>query len=186
MKRVLLALVMMLAAMSSAAARVDCTVDSTAMMARLLGISCHARTASFASMPDHLAPPAEIRRIVERIAHQAGVEAKLVIAVIAAESAFDPRAVSPKNARGLMQLMPQTAARFGVRDPFDATENIRGGVTYLHWLLEKFGGNLDLALAAYNAGEDAVLAYGTIPPYDETIEYVGRVKRFYHLDIKAY
>lgn len=177
MKGLLLALCMTLIVVSDASARVDCQVSSTAMLARLLGVSC--RSASSAGLAAPMAPPAEIRRIVERMAKQTGLEAKLVLAVIAAESAFDPHAISPRNAQGLMQLMPETAARFGVRDPFDAAENIRGGTAYLQWLLEKFGGNLDLALAAYNAGEGAVLAYGAIPPYDETIEYVGRVKRFY-------
>jgi soluble lytic murein transglycosylase-like protein len=190
MKRLMLALGLMLAAMNSAAARIDCQVGSTAMFARLLGTSCRSpsfhASADLAAIPAYLAPPAEIRRIVERIALQTGLEAKLVFAVIAVESAFDTRAVSPRNAQGLMQLMPETAARFGVRDPFDAAENIRGGATYLQWLLSKFGGNLDLALAAYNAGEGAVLAYGAVPPFDETIEYVGRVKRFYRLDIRAY
>jgi soluble lytic murein transglycosylase-like protein len=174
----------LLAMVNSAEARIDCQVRSTAAMARLLGFGCFAhRPADGAAVTpaNLLAPPADIRRIVERLAPQSGLEIKLVMAVIAAESAFDPRAVSPRNARGLMQLMPETAERFGVQDPFDAEDNIRGGTIYLHWLLTQFDGDLDLALAAYNAGEGAVAAYGAVPPFDETIVYISRVKHFYGL-----
>ncbi len=184
MKHLMLAIAALLAAGSSAEARVDCQVQSTAAMARLLGYSCFAHRGDGVSgdtAANLLVPPAEIRRLVERLAPQNGLEIKLVFAVIAAESAFDARAVSPRNAQGLMQLMPETAARFGVRDPFDAEDNIRGGTIYLHALLQQFGGNLDLALAAYNAGEGAVAAYGAVPPFDETVDYVGRVKRLYGL-----
>ena len=79
-----------------------------------------------------------------------------------------------------MQHMPETAARFGVQDPFDPAENIRGGTTYLRWLLQRFSGNVRLALAAYNAGEGAVAFYGGVPPFPETIEYLNRIKRFYN------
>jgi soluble lytic murein transglycosylase-like protein len=89
--------------------------------------------------------------------------------------------VSPRNAQGLMQLMPETAARFGVQDSFDAEDNIRGGTIYLQWLLKQFDGDLDRALAAYNAGEGAVVAYGAVPPFAETIDYISRVKHFYRL-----
>lgn len=185
MKHFMLVGVALLATMSSAQARVDCQVQSTAAMARLLGFGCFAyRSSSGAAsiaQANLLVPPADIRRIVERLAPQSGLEIKLVMAVIAAESAFDARAVSPRNAQGLMQLMPETAARFGVQDPFDAEDNIRGGTVYLRWLLKQFGGDLDLALAAYNAGEGAVAAYGAVPPFDETIDYISRVKRFYGL-----
>jgi TPR repeat protein len=122
--------------------------------------------------------PAEIRAMAQRIASHVGLEARLVLAVIAAESAFDSRAVSPKNAKGLMQLIPETAARFGVADPFDPEDNIRGGATYLRWLLRRFDGDVTLALAAYNAGENAVANYGGVPPYAETIDYIERVKKF--------
>lgn len=121
--------------------------------------------------------PAEIQKLVVMTSQKVGVNPRLVLAVIAVESAFNPRAVSPKNARGLMQLMPETAARFGVRDPFDMNENVRGGVTYLHDLLLLFRGNLRLALAAYNAGEAVVLSKGDVPPYDETRYYVERITR---------
>jgi soluble lytic murein transglycosylase-like protein len=98
------------------------------------------------------------------------------MSVISVESGFNPRAVSPKSAAGLMQLMPETATRFGVRDRFDPRENVRGGATYLRWLLDTFRGNLTFALAAYNAGEKTVLSRGGVPPYRETVDYVAAVK----------
>jgi hypothetical protein len=108
-----------------------------------------------------------------------GVPDRLVTAVIRAESGFNPRAVSRKGARGLMQLMPATASNLGVRNSFDPRENIHGGVRHLRALIDRFPGNLPLAIAAYNAGEKAVLSYGGIPPYPETQEYVAKVMRFY-------
>jgi hypothetical protein len=96
--------------------------------------------------------------------------------VIAVESEFDQWAVSSKGARGLMQLMPATARRFGVADPFDARANIFAGTQYLRILLDQFNGDMTLALAAYNAGENAVLRYGGIPPYRETRGYVSKVQ----------
>jgi soluble lytic murein transglycosylase-like protein len=122
------------------------------------------------------APPA-IRALAETTAQSVGISAKLLLSVMAVESGFDSRAVSPKAATGLMQLMPETAARFGVDDRFDPRSNVRGGATYLRSLLEMFRGNLTLALAAYNAGEKAVLAHGGAPPYRETTNYVAAVKR---------
>jgi hypothetical protein len=100
----------------------------------------------------------------------------LIKAVIAVESEFDRWAVSSKGAQGLMQLMPYTARRFGVTDAFDARQNIFGGTQYLRILLDLFQGDLDLALAGYNAGENAVRRYGGIPPYRETRRYVGKVR----------
>jgi soluble lytic murein transglycosylase len=108
-----------------------------------------------------------------------GVPDRLVTAVIRAESGFNPRAVSRKGAQGLMQLMPATASNLGVRNSFDPRENIHGGVRHLRALIDRFPGNLPLAIAAYNAGEKAVLTYGGIPPYPETQDYVGKVMRFY-------
>ncbi len=124
-----------------------------------------------------IAAPSRIRDLVTTTARALDINPQLVMAVIAVESAFNPRAVSPKNAQGLMQLMPETAARFGVRDPFDERENVRGGTTYLRELLKRFDGDLVLALAAYNAGEGAIATNGGVPPYRETKDYIERVTR---------
>lgn len=105
-----------------------------------------------------------------------GVDEAVVRAIIHAESAFNPRALSRVGAQGLMQLMPATARRFGVGDAFDATQNIRGGVQYLAWLLKRFDGDLQKAAAGYNAGEGAVDRYKGVPPYAETRRYVERVR----------
>lgn len=101
-------------------------------------------------------------------------------AVMRVESDFDPNVVSRVGAMGLMQLMPGTAAGMGVRDPFDARENILGGVRYLRLLANGFNGDLVLTIAAYNAGEGAVMRYGGVPPYDETRRYVQNVLRYYY------
>ncbi|PPT97971.1 transglycosylase [Xanthomonas arboricola pv. arracaciae] len=108
-------------------------------------------------------------------AREFGVEEAIVRAIIHAESAYNPLALSRAGAQGLMQLMPGTARRFGVSDAYDATQNIRGGVQYLSWLLKRFNGDLTLAAAGYNAGEGAVDRYGGVPPYSETQRYVQRV-----------
>lgn len=114
--------------------------------------------------------------IIERHTQNQGVSADLVRAVIQVESGFNVRAVSPKGAAGLMQLMPSTAAELGVADPFLPDQNIRAGVTYLRRLLERYDHNVELALAAYNAGPGAVARYGeTVPPFPETRDYVKRV-----------
>jgi soluble lytic murein transglycosylase-like protein len=115
--------------------------------------------------------------LIEELAGNYAISPDLVRAVIQVESAFNPRAVSPKGAMGLMQLMPATAAEYGVVDPFDPTENIRGGVAYLRELLDRYDNQVELALAAYNAGPGAVDKYGKqIPPYRETRDYVRRIK----------
>jgi soluble lytic murein transglycosylase-like protein len=107
-----------------------------------------------------------------------GVRAELVKAVMQVESAFNPYARSPKGALGLMQLMPATAQRFGVKDPFDPRENVRGGVAYLRQLLDRYENNEQLALAAYNAGPGAVDKYGqSVPPYKETRNYVKQISQ---------
>jgi hypothetical protein len=110
---------------------------------------------------------------------QYGMDYHLVKAVISAESAFDPAAVSPKGAMGLMQLMPGTSRDMGVANPFDPTQNIDGGVRYLRFLMDRFNNNVVLALAAYNAGPEAVQKHNGIPPYEETRNYVQRVLDFY-------
>lgn len=116
------------------------------------------------------------RTIVEA-AKKFDVDAALVSAVIKAESDFNPLEVSNKGARGLMQLMPGTAERFGVTDASNPTANIYGGVRYLRWLLQTFDGNADLAVAAYNAGEGNVWKYNGVPPFRETINYINRIAK---------
>jgi soluble lytic murein transglycosylase-like protein len=118
--------------------------------------------------------------LIEEAARHAQVNPALLRAVVAVESAFDPHAVSPKGAQGLMQLLPATARRYGVHRPFDPKDNLRGGASYIRDLLKRYGNDLELALAAYNAGEDAVDRHGrTIPPFPETQAYVPAVLRFY-------
>ncbi len=121
----------------------------------------------------------ELRDIAKAAAHRNGIPPGLVDAVIQAESAYNPEAVSPKGAKGLMQLMPETAGAFGVADPFSPEENINAGVGLLKNLLEKYNGDYKKALAAYNAGEGAVDRNGGVPPYDETRDYVNRVINLY-------
>ena len=121
----------------------------------------------------------EIEQLVLRLAPQYAVDPQLALAVISVESAFNPAAVSPKNAQGLMQLIPETAERFGVRKVFSSVENIKGGLAYLRWLLAFFQGDVPLVLAAYNAGERAVEKYRGIPPYPETRNYVRRITSVY-------
>jgi Transglycosylase SLT domain len=116
--------------------------------------------------------------LIREIAARHAVPAKLVESVIHVESGFDPRAVSHRGARGLMQLMPATAEQLGVRDVFDARQNIEGGVRHLRELLDRYG-DFRLALAAYNAGEKAVERHGGVPPISETRAYVDQVLRFY-------
>ena len=117
--------------------------------------------------------------LVAAAASRYGVDAELITSVIAVESNFDPKAVSRKNARGLMQLLPKTAARLGVKDVFDPAENIDAGTRYLRDLLQLYNNDLTLTLAAYNAGPDNVQKYGRVPPFSETVSYVKRVKRNY-------
>jgi soluble lytic murein transglycosylase-like protein len=121
----------------------------------------------------------QIEQWVRRLAPHYGLDPELVLAVIHAESAFNPDARSHKNAHGLMQLIPATARRFGVRNINDPAQNLHGGMAYLRWLLAYFKGNLEHALAGYNAGEGAVMKYRGIPPYRETRHYVRKVIRTY-------
>jgi hypothetical protein len=113
--------------------------------------------------------------LIEAAARKSNIDASFVSALIRAESNYEPRAVSRKGARGLMQLMPATAKRLSVRRPFDPASNVDGGVRYLRELVDRFGNQPELVLAAYNAGEQAVETYGGVPPYRETIAYVNRI-----------
>jgi soluble lytic murein transglycosylase-like protein len=124
------------------------------------------------------APRAEIERVIKVSAADYDVDPALIEAIIANESAFDSNATSSAGARGLMQLMPQTAEALGVTDSYDVTQNIRGGTRYLRSLLDRFG-KLDLAVAAYNAGPEAVQKYGGVPPYEQTRSYVRNVLASY-------
>lgn len=130
----------------------------------------------------------EYDRDIVLISEKHRVDPYLVKAVIKAESNFNPDAVSPKNAQGIMQLIPDTAGDYGVEDPFDAKENMEGGVQYLRDLLEYFDGDLKLSLAAYNAGKGSVIKHGfTIPPYPETTDYIAKVLEYYkHLKAQNY
>ncbi len=126
--------------------------------------------------PEH---PSDIGPLVESISRSNGVDPNLIDAMIRTESNYNPWAVSPKGAIGLMQLIPETGRRFGVQNFFDPQQNIEGGVRYIKYLLEMFGGNVDLSLAAYNAGENLVARLGRIPPYPETRNYVRKIRAVY-------
>jgi len=121
----------------------------------------------------------DVARLVEHWAPQYSIDPALVMALIRVESNFDATAVSPKNAQGLMQLIPATASRFGVNNAFDIVDNLKGGLAYLRWLMSYFKGDVPLVLAAYNAGEQAVERYRGIPPYRETRDYVKQITTVY-------
>jgi soluble lytic murein transglycosylase-like protein len=134
-------------------------------------------SAGWLRLPSDWAPyTGEIRAAADRY----GVPEKLITSVITVESGFNPRAVSRKGARGLMQLMPETASILGVRNSFDPRENIDGGVRHLRALLERFGNDVSLVLAAYNAGEQAVVIHGGVPPFPETRDYVTRILQIFN------
>jgi soluble lytic murein transglycosylase-like protein len=118
-------------------------------------------------------------RLVHEMAPSYGIDPRLALSVMLVESNFSSNAKSPKGAQGLMQLIPETAQRFNVKRPFDSKENIRGGLSYLRWLLAYYRGRMDLVLAGYNAGEKAVDRYRGIPPYAETRDYVTKVLTLY-------
>ena len=124
-----------------------------------------------------IAAPPHIVSLVEKIASEYRVKPALALAIIDAESQFDVAALSKRDAKGLMQLRPDTATRFNVRNPYDAAQNIRGGIAYLRWLLAYFEGDVSLVAAAYNAGEGTVDRYRGVPPYLETRGYVARIIR---------
>ena len=132
-----------------------------------------------AAAPPVAVAKSDIELLVERWAPEYSVDPNLVMALIAVESKFDANAVSPKNAQGLMQLIPATAVRFGVKNAYNALENLKGGLAYLQWLMAYFKGDVALVLAAYNAGEEAVERYRGIPPYRETRNYVKQITSVY-------
>jgi soluble lytic murein transglycosylase-like protein len=131
-------------------------------------------------------PNPQVARLVGRLAPEFHVDPLLALAIISVESGFNARAVSPKQAQGLMQLIPETAQRFQVRDVFNEEQNVRGGLAYLRWLLAYFKGNVTLVTAAYNAGEKAVDRYGGVPPYPETRDYVKKIATLYRQTIHPY
>jgi soluble lytic murein transglycosylase-like protein len=124
----------------------------------------------------------DIKGLIRRLAPDYNLDPELVLAVVQTESNFNAKARSNKNAQGLMQLIPATAKRFGVKNVWDPLDNLRGGMAYLRWLLDHFNGDVELALAGYNAGENAVHKHGGIPPYPETQGYVKRITRKLNLD----
>ncbi len=126
--------------------------------------------------------PRELKPLIDSYANRYRLDPKLVHAVIRAESGYNARALSSKGARGLMQLMPATARELDVQDAFDPASNIAGGTRYLRRMLDQFAGSVELALAGYNAGPEAVRRFGGIPPYPETRRYVTRILRDYRGD----
>ncbi len=141
----------------------------------LLGVLYGCSSGGYLPYAQHALPAAQIDALVAGASHDSHVPPGLVRAVLMAESAGDPSAISRVGAQGLMQLMPATAAACGIDDPFDPTENVECGAGYLHQLLRRFHGNATLAVAAYNAGPGAVDRYHGVPPYAETRAYVARV-----------
>ena len=140
---------------------------------RISGFS--ATAAGWLKVPTGAQGSSAFTGLIRETAQRYGVSPALVEAVVRTESAFNPWAVSPKGAQGLMQLMPQTASALGVRDSFNPHQNIDGGVRHLRYLLDRYPGNVAFAVAAYNAGEGAVEYYRGIPPYEETRQYVRKV-----------
>lgn len=178
MRSVLPALAILLfAASATADVRIVVKQDGTKLIVNDPG---DARRSNWKWLAQQHDRPSRFDPIIERHAKKFRVDPVLVRAVIQVESGFDPNCVSKKNARGLMQLIPATAKRYRVKDVFDPEENIHGGVNYLRDLLEMFPGNLPRALAAYNAGENAVARHRGIPPYAETQTYVKRAMTVYY------
>lgn len=143
----------------------------------------HAPVTNSASLNDVIASLPKQRRwivdMVQQVARWNDVDPRFALSIVTVESRFQPHARSGANAMGLMQLIPATAERFNVKDAFDASQNVKGGVRYLRWLLDRYHGDVAMAAAAYNAGEGAVDRYKGIPPYKETQQYVKRVLQYY-------
>ena len=192
-RAVLLAIALLPAAVAAAHGRIYSFVDDAGVRHftdvpddrryRLFRLHLTGRSESGAAYdPAVLARASRYDPVIDRAAAAASVEPALLRAVIVVESGFNSRAVSKKGAIGLMQLMPGTAQRYGASDPFDPRQNVHAGAHYLRHLLDRFGQNLKLALAAYNAGEDAVERNGWhVPPYDETQAYVPKVLKIYRI-----
>lgn len=147
--------------------------------------SPRAKSSSSASLSSSNVPSAYMD-IIDSACNRHGVDPSLVHAIVKVESDFNPYALSRKGAMGLMQLMPQTAVEMNVKNSFNPVENIDGGVRYLRYLIDRYEGNLSLALAAYNSGETAVKRWGTIPPFKETQNYVQRILKIYNGGGKGY
>ncbi|HVT05372.1 MAG TPA: lytic transglycosylase domain-containing protein [Thermoanaerobaculia bacterium] len=130
--------------------------------------------------------PAFLSQIIQEAAQKHGVDPRLIAAVAARESRYNAAAVSPVGAQGVMQLMPATARYLGVTNPFDARENVVAGTKYLRLLLDTFKGDLDLTLAAYNAGPGAVQRFGGVPPFRETMDYVRSIRTNYEASVKKF
>jgi len=164
-------------AVSTAASSVGVAADSSPA-----GLTALTSMAISRSLDTFTTGNATVDGLIVESGSRHGVDPVLLYAIMHQESTFKARAVSPKGARGLMQLMPGTAARFGVSNIFDPRQNIEGGARYVRFLLDLFDGDVNLALAGYNAGEGAVMKYGgRVPPYSETQEYVRRISRRYAL-----
>lgn len=154
--------------------------SNTEEVYRLIDIPPKQTSAPLVLLDERSEPSPEIEKLIREISESHGVDPDLVRAVVKAESNFNPRAVSQKGALGLMQLIPETAKRFGVTNVWDPKQNIEGGVKFLKFLMGMFPENLPHILAAYNAGENAVVKHRGIPPYRETQEYVRKITRLYN------
>ena len=182
----------MLAVVGTSSAKPPCVLEAEAAEQQRLATEAanahaaateaeHARQAKKYELMIDTPSQKHIMNIVQRLAPEFGIHPGLVFAFIRAESNFDPKAISVKNAQGLMQLIPETAARFGVKKILDPEQNIRGGLAYLRWLLAYFKGNVGLVAAAYNAGEGTVDRYLGVPPFKETQHYIMRIQEAFGL-----
>ncbi len=168
---------------ASAQVKVTQTADGTT---KIYNESTTQRTRRLSTKLQPLATGSTIAMLINRYARNEGLSPRLVQAVVQVESGYNPRALSAKGAMGLMQLMPGTAKELGVSNAYDPEQNIRGGARYLREQLDRFSGDLRMALAAYNAGPTAVARYGGIPPYKETKRYVEKVLSLYSYSVPSY
>jgi len=178
MRSAAVATLLLIAVSATAQVRITMRKDGTKLISNFGGGG--ARVSDYAWLAKQRNRRSKYDPAIERYSDRFGVDPILVRAVIQVESNFDPKSISRRGARGLMQLMPKTAQRYNVRNIFDPQENIRGGIHYLADLLQMFPHDLPRTLAAYNAGENAVLKYAGIPPFDETTTYVKRALTVYY------